>query len=201
MKHQLAVNSAERFFLHPLTDAELEQAVALCDAHVGKNLYSREELAETIGSDQRFFYFLKTAQGETAGYIYYYLTELERIAHYAKLDAALLQAVCPAEAGLVGKLQSIGVEEEYRGRRMAAHMTSLMLREMKARGIQAVFSVCWKMGGLVPLKKTLQECGFQFLTTAYRVWYDDAELLCPFCKGRCRCDAEVFYKLIDKGDS
>ena len=61
----------------------------------------------------------------------------------------------------------------------------------------AVFAICWKPGKIVPAGKMLKECGFDDLTEAKNVWYDDKDLVCPYCKGRCRCDAEVFYKLLN----
>ena len=59
------------------------------------------------------------------------------------------------------------------------------------------FIVCWKPGGVVPLGKALSECNFDFLAETKKVWYDDTELICPYCKGRCLCDAEVYYKLLN----
>lgn len=85
----------------------------------------------------------------------------------------------------------------YRGIGLAAKMIQFVLLELKDKLIDAAFIVCWKPGGIVPLSKALSECHFKYLADAKRVWYDDTELICPYCKGRCLCDAEVYYKLLD----
>lgn len=185
------------FRLCPLTKEETEIARSLCDACVGTNLYSKEEILRATEEKNRFFYLLKTDKGEIAGYIYYHLTDEASIASSAKLDIAVLRAVYRETGRKVGKIQSIGLKETYRGMGLAAQMIRFALGALAAMSVEAVFIVCWKPGGTIPLGKALKACGFDDLTEAKKVWYDDAGLICPYCKGRCRCDAEVFYKLLN----
>lgn len=185
-----------RFFLAPLSTEEISEARSLCDECVGENLYGEEEIAATIGASDSFLYFLKKEQDEKVGYIYFYLTDEEYIANYAKLDVELLRAVYAQPNKKVGKIQSVGLKEEYRGMGLATQMILFILNELKKLCIDITFIVCWKPAGTVPLGKTLSECRFSYLTEAKKVWYDDTELICPYCKGRCLCDAEVYYKLL-----
>lgn len=87
----------------------------------------------------------------------------------------------------MGKIQSVGIKREYRGNELAVEMMQFILKEMKKADIDITFIVCWKPGGIVPLGKTLAKCQFDYLTEAKKIWYDDMELICPHCKGRCRC--------------
>jgi anaerobic selenocysteine-containing dehydrogenase len=73
-----------------------------------------------------------------------------------------------------------------------------MLKKLKEISIDVAFIVCWKPRGVVSLSKALWECTFDYLAEAKKVWYDDTELICPYCNGRCLCDAEVYYKLLDR---
>lgn len=187
------------FFLRPLKKEEIDEALLLCDECVGRNLYSTDEIAAALNARDRFFYLLKNEKDETAGYIYYYLTDEEYIAKYSGLDAALFREVYPDVHKKVGKIQSVGIRAEHRGIGLAAQMMRFILNELKAVSIDIAFIVCWKPGGIVPLAKALGECGFRFLAEAEKVWYNDTELICPYCKGRCLCDAEVYFKLLDGG--
>lgn len=184
------------FCFQPLKETEIDEARRLCDQCVGENLYSRDEIAAAIGASDKGFYLLKTAAGETVGYLYYYLTDGEQIAKYAKLGMERLRVVYPTLGKPVGKIQSVGIKPEYRGSGLAVQMIRFALNELKKLGVDIAFIVCWKPGGKVPLAKTLAECRFCYLAETKKVWYDDTALICPYCKGRCVCDAEVFYKLL-----
>lgn len=197
MNHGFTYENGQVFHFCPLTKEETGIARSLCDACVGKNLYSNEEIRRAIEEKDRFFYLLKTDKGEPAGYIYYRLTDEESIASSAKIDITVLRTVYGETGKKVGRIQSIGLKETYRGLGLAARMICFALGKLAAMSVEAVFIVCWKPGGMVPLGKALKECGFDDLTEAKKVWYDDADLICPYCQGRCRCDAEVFYKRLN----
>ena len=196
MMHMFTLENGAVFRLQPLRIEDIEEVRLLCDECVGKNLYSAEELATALDTPDKFFYILKNADGETVGYIYYYLTDQEYIAKYSKLDLTLFHNVYAYEHRKVGKIQAVGLKAECRGSGIAAQMIRFILDELKAISIEAAFIVCWKPDGMVPLGKALEECGFRFLSEAKKVWYDNDELICPYCNGRCLCDAEVYYKLL-----
>jgi len=198
MTYTLTLAGKAAFSLSPLSVEEIELARLLCDECVGENLYTKEEIAAAIGSQDRFFYLLKSDEGEAVGYIYYYLTDVESVASYAKLDPALVRAVCPDACKKVGKIQSVGLRAEHRGAGLASELIRFSLARLKEAEVDVALIVCWKPGGVVPLSKALAECRFTYLAEAKRVWYDDAELICPYCGGRCLCDAEVYYKRLDE---
>ena len=189
-------NSGKEFYLCLMEKEDIEEVLQLCDQCVGQNLYQKEELAKTIGSNERWFLLLKTSEGELAGYIYYYLTAAEYIAEDARLSIEKIRHVCRREAAPVGKIQSIGVKEKFRRQGLAVHMLQYALDGLSEKGIEEVFIVCWNAGGRVPLAKALQACRFSHLSSAKMIWYDKEDLFCPYCKGRCRCDAEVYYKKV-----
>ena len=197
MIHTLTFENKDRFFLKPILKEEISEARRLCDECVGENLYSEKEIAATIGAADRFFYLLKSETGENVGYIYFYLTDMESIAKYSRLDINMFREVCSSTDKKVGKIQSVGLKEEYRGIGFAAQMLQFILERLKEISVDVAFIVCWKPGGVVPLGKALSKCNFDFLAETKKVWYDDTELICPYCKGRCLCDAEVYYKLLN----
>lgn len=182
----------------PLSKEEINEARRLCDECVGENLYGEKEIDAAIGDTDKFFYLLKSETGETVGYIYYYLTDVEYIAEYSRLETNLFRDVYSSTDKKVGKIQSVGLKAEYRGIGLAAQMIQFILGKLKEFSIDVAFIVCWKPGGVVPLGKALAECNFNYLAEAKKVWYDDTKLICPYCHGRCVCDAEVYYKLLNE---
>ena len=194
--YTITLENGMRFYLRPLKKEEIEEASFLSDECVGKNLYPTEEIAATLNDQEKFFYLLKNEKDETIGYIYYFLTNEEEIAKYSKLDINVFRELYSNSDKKVGKIQSVGIKREYRGNELAVEMMQFILKEMKKADIDITFIVCWKLGGILPLGKTLAKCQFNYLTEAKKIWYDDKELICPHCKGRCRCDAEIYYKLL-----
>ncbi|MDD7256577.1 GNAT family N-acetyltransferase [Bullifex porci] len=193
--HKINING-QSFLLRKIKKEDVEQVRRLADSCVGENLYSSKEIASAIDSSDRFFYLLQDQRGEAVGYIYYYITTEERIAEYSKLDEGIFQALPFNHGGRVGKIQSVGVDHEYRGMGISTKMMEFVLDELKKLSIEAVFIVCWKPKGTIQLQKAITECAFSFLSIAKNVWYNDTRLICPYCKGRCTCDAEVYYKLL-----
>ena len=183
------------YLLRPVTEADLEETVALCDACVGKNLYPRERIREAMAAEDQFFYLLENPAGEAVGYLFFLLTDPVTIARSAKTDPQVLTAVCDGPER-VCRLQSIALREDYRGTGLAENLLNFALGRVRCLGIRTIYVVCWKAGLRVPLEKPLQKCGFSFLTEAKKVWYDEPLLHCPYCNGRCHCDAEIYYKVL-----
>ncbi len=188
----------ERFTLVPLKEEELDEACALCDECVGRNLYKKEDIKIAFEDRDKHFLLLKDEKGKTAGYIYYGLSTDEEIANYAKIDVNLIRRIYPSKGKIIGKMQSIGVKSEYRGEGLSAFMINFVTDRLKKQSAGIVFCVCWKPMGIVSVQKALKECDFSFLTEAKKIWYDDVDLVCPYCKGRCVCDADVYYKILEE---
>ena len=180
--------------LRPATEADLDTAAAICDECVGQNLYPKERILEAIHAEDQFFYLLDTQDGESAGYLFFLLCDLESIARSAKVDRAQLETVCKHSPEVVSRLQSIGLRKPYRSGGLAEDLIRFVLQQSRQRKAEIIYTVCWKKGSLVPLARSLQECGFSFLMEAEKVWYDEEQLYCPHCHGRCHCDAQIYYK-------
>lgn len=183
--------------LYPLRADEVDIAKRLCDECVGKDLYSAEELTASIDARQCFFYLLKAKSGEAVGYIYFRITDAQQIAADGKQNISTIRGLCRQKMGSVGKIQSIGLTQPYRKSGYGKYMIDFALEKFKSLHVEQVFIICWKKGDDVPLRSTLMQCDFLFLSTAKMVWFDHPRLHCPYCAGRCRCDAEIYYKILD----
>lgn len=196
MIYNLKDKNDTKYFWRQLSMEELEETILLCNECVGENLYSEKELRNAIEDPNHFFYLLFTEEKKIAGYIYFFLTDLKTIADYTKLKEELFYDLCQGKENRVGKIQSVAVREGNRGSNLSVDMIRFGLERLKEAQVPIVFGVCWKMGEFVPMKKTLCECGFHFFSEAKKIWFDDMKLICPYCKGRCHCDAEVYYRYL-----
>jgi len=207
--------------LRRLTAPYVRQAKALCDQCVGVNLYTQEYLESILDDPRHFFYLLPAKDGGIAGYAYFIRMSPEEFTHLSRLPEEEISRLCTvlkedadpkgeeiraggadpemaavfAKEGLtVGNIRSIGVEKSYRGRGLSERLLRFCLSQLSAHGAEVAAALCWKANGSVPMKKAMLSCGMRYLTDAHRVWYDNRELICPICRGRCECDAEVYYK-------
>ena len=78
-------------------------------------------------------------------------------------------------------------------------MLERMLERLRETDAALAVCIAWKINGFVPLADNLTGCGFQYITDSHLVWYDHEDLVCPYCKGRCKCDAAVYYKMLERG--
>lgn len=178
------------FFLRPIKKSDIHVVVRLCDECVGKNLYTEEDIIKAIEAEEHFFYLLETIDGKVVGYIYYYFTDWENVEKEIKEKVAFAVTLNNQQ----GKIQSVGVREEYRQSGLAVEMIQFALKNLKEELVELTYIICWKKGDEVPLKRSLQECEFTYLTEIKKFWYDKIMLVCSYCQGRCECSAEVYYK-------
>lgn len=182
-----------------LTKTYLDRAVALCNSCVGENLYPRTELEKVVDDPDHFFYLLFIPKGEVVGYIYFFLTNLEEMTSLSKLPGEQLALISKQRNPIIGNLQSIGVAKEYRKHGISEILMEFYLSKLQEHSsVDVAFGVFWKTRGHVPMEKTLCAFHFIYLADAYGVWRDKKELICPFCQGRCICEAAVYYKPLEK---
>lgn len=198
MIHTITPDNKKMFYLKSISSEDVSKARELCDECVGKNLYSEKDIASSIGKDDRFFYLINNEKGESIGYLYYNLTDIECLAEYSKLDVSVFREVYPYSNKLVGKIQSIGIKIEYRGIGLGLKIMQFVLNKLREKSIDIAFVFCWKPSNKFPIGRVIEECDFNYLTEANMIWYDNRDLICPFCHGRCICSAGVYYKMLDE---
>lgn len=118
----IVTEDGARYTLCPLKKENVEEIIALCNASVGENMYTREELAEAVDSSNRFFYLAVAEDGNIAGYMYFYLEQFQKLPAFGKLSSTVLTGAGLLKEQTVGNLQSIGVKPEYRGTGLALHL-------------------------------------------------------------------------------
>lgn len=189
----------EELTLTPLTQELLEQTVALCDRCVGKNLYTRAELAQAMEGKERQFFLLVTPERKVAAYAYFRLIDIAEAERLTKQDLRQFEEKGFKEHSLLGLIQSIGVCEKYRHRGLSKKLVEIAFQWLlENTGAELAFGILWKPNGKAPMEAVIKKCGFSYLTDSQNVWYDNENLICPVCGGRCSCDAAIYYKVLER---
>lgn len=189
--------AVEKLKLHRLSERYITEAAQMCDRCVGKNLYTKDYLASILHEPGHFFYLLLSDEDVLAGYMYFIMMDRTELASVSKLDTMQLNRLCKGTDEIIGNLRSIGVDEPFRNKGLSKELILFSLEQLASLGAHVAVALCWKAGVVVPMRQTMLSCGLQYLTDAYHVWYDIEDLECPYCSGRCECDAEVYYKRLE----
>lgn len=120
--------------LRPMESADVPAVAAISGECVGKGLYSPEEIAETVESDQRFIYVLDAGNGEIAGYVYFLLTDIKRTAADMKLGRERLQAVFGGKESILGRIQSVAIRSAFRGYGFSRKLLQFALAALAEKG-------------------------------------------------------------------
>lgn len=182
------------FSVHPLTEEYLDEVTELSNQCMGKNMYPRDFIASIMDQPKHYFKLLLTPEGVLAGYFYFFLTDLETVSAAAKLPVETMSAISSAKDPVVARFQSLGIVPAFRNHGLARRLLLLALEEVQKAGADSAVAIAWKMNGFVPIADNLLGCGFQYLTDSHMVWYDMEDMVCPYCKGRCKCDSAIYYK-------
>ena len=189
--------AVEKLKLQRLSEKYILKTSQLCDRCVGKNLYTTDYLASILHEKNHFFYLLLTDKDVLVGYMYFIMMDRAEFASLSKLDTLHLSHLCNGNDDKIGNLRSIGVAEPFRNKGLSKELIQFSLDELTSLGADVAVALCWKAGAVVPMRHTMLSCGLKYLTDAHRVWYDIKDLECPYCIGRCKCDAEVYYKRLE----
>lgn len=197
--YELFGDKSTRFSFERLTKAYLYEAVKICNECVGENLYSFAYLSSIMNQPNHYFYFLMTPEREIAGYIYFFLTELESMNSLLKRSKEELRLISKRKNPIIGNLQSIGMAQKYRHHKLSTVLVRFYLEQLQThQEVVAALGMFWKIKGFVPMEKSLTAFDFIYLGDAHRIWYDNKDLICPYCEGRCQCDAAIYYKPLEK---
>lgn len=180
--------------LETMKREDIPFVLSLADSSVGKGLYSADDFLSVLTDKNKSLYVLKDSKGGIMGYIYFLITSTSAIESSLPVKKGKLPSL-----DRVGRIQSVALKDEYRGKGYAEFMINAAVESFLENRIDTVYIVCWEPGGVLPLKKALEKCGFKFLMRVKDAWYNNKSLFCPYCSGRCHCSGVVYTKKLIEG--
>ncbi len=184
--------------IRPLRAEDVEEIAALSDYCVGVNMYPREMLYSLVDRPDHYFYVLINEENRIIGYYYQYLTDTEGMVAYSKLTPEQLHDMCPKPHPVFANMKALGLVDEYRNKKLSVPILEFAVERLRALGADVAIATCWKKGDTVPMSHPFEYIGFRCYAITQLVWYDVPDLYCPYCRGRCRCDAANYYKILSK---
>lgn len=191
--------SDKEFILTSLTREFIDETVALCEESVGKNLYDRKVFENAVDSSDSHIFLYLTKDRRVAAYLYVGVIDFEEAVAISKNDLKELEVLSGKKSPKIAHFKSIGVRPEYRMHGLAEKLMfaadDWFYNDTDA---DAAIGIAWKPNGKAVMDKILVELDFSYLTDLKMFWYDNEEMYCPVCKGRCRCDAALYGKMLTR---
>ena len=145
-----------------------------------------------------FFAFadlLKNQENMLCGYVYFQKTSQNEMADFLKIDQAVLKNLMGSEKNTLVNFRSIGIEPKMRNKGLSEILFSFAIEySQKILKADYMLGAFWKKYDEIPMESNLRKFKFEHLLTVKNMWYENEKLICPVCKGRCTCSAEIYIK-------
>ena len=105
-----------------------------------------------------------------------------------------VEAIAGGRPALIYKSAAVPRQHEHKG---VMHALALAgLETARQEGYGSLFGSAWVYNGKSPIAGTFKAFGFVPLYKREKLWYNDPDYTCVVCKGRCTCDAMIYYKTL-----
>lgn len=131
---------------------------------------------------------------EFAGFAVMVPASYEEISKKMGMPQEDVERIAAGRPGLIYKSAAVPLKFERRGIMHA--MAQAGLKTAEEEGYGSLFGSAWICNGKIPISGTFKVFQFQPLYRRKMLWYDDPEYHCVVCKGRCKCDAMIYYKTL-----
>lgn len=174
---------------------DISAVVRMCDQCVGEKLYSESEIRDAAANPDSFIFLLKNQENMLCGYVYFQKTSQNEMADFLKIDQAVLKNLMGSEKNTLVNFRSIGIEPKMRNKGLSEILFSFTIEySQKILKADYMLGAFWKKYDEIPMESNLRKFKFEHLLTVKNMWYENEKLICPVCKGRCTCSAEIYIK-------
>lgn len=199
MKFRLDVNSTNGDTVH-YTDFSNEYIDSIIDIGTksfGNNYITRDEILKCIDKDNNMCTLaVDKDTNEVLGYCLFFGENMDKAQENFRIPKEELIAVTGSDSSIC-HAKSIALRKEYEGRGIGGNLFNKTLNKAQKIGYKVAWCPAWKRGEFIPAEKVLLKNGFTYFKTVSNIWEKDKNYRCVDCKGPCKCDAAIYYKVLN----
>lgn len=162
----------------------------LCDERYGPGYLTRAAFDRWM--EHKSLLKVAEADGEFAGFAVMVPASVPEVMERMAMPREDVEAFAGGRPALIYK--SAAVLRRYERRGVMRALAAAGLETARWEGYGCLFASAWVYRGERPIAGTFRAFGFAPLYKRERLWYGDAGYTCVVCKGRCTCDAMIYYK-------
>lgn len=183
-----------KFKFENLSKEHIEETLRLTDKLVGKGLYTREILEQSIKNDKHFFK-LVFEEEEIISYFYYIImtaTEYKDLLTETKPSEFLYSLEDDTK---ICVMQTIGIAKRDKSTKLSDILVQMAIETAEKTQCKYIMVYAWEYNGIIPAKSLLLRNGFTCKETIEKAWENVLTLKCDKCgTSTCSCSAKVFVR-------
>ncbi|MDQ5983709.1 MAG: hypothetical protein RUMPE_00735 [Eubacteriales bacterium SKADARSKE-1] len=163
----------------------------------GENYITREEILKHIKEDNEMCTLAIDADtNEVLGYCLFFEENMDSAQKDFKIPKEELISITGSNSNIC-HAKSIAVRKNCESKGIGYNLFEKTLNKAKKMGYKIAWCPAWKRGDFIPAEKVLLKSGFKYFKTVSNMWEKDKSYKCIDCKGPCKCDAAIYYKLLN----
>lgn len=163
----------------------------------GENYIDKNKILSLADKDEAMCSLAVSADTkDVLGYCLFFEENMEKASKDFKIPKDEMIAVTGSDSSLC-HAKSMALKRGSEKRGLGYNLFNRTLDKAQKIGYKVAWCPAWKRGDFIPVEKVLLRLGFNYFKTVHRIWEDDKDYKCIECHGPCKCDAAVYYKILN----
>ncbi len=180
----------EEITIKNVLHSDFEKIVELCNRRYGTGYMTLESFNKLLKNPN--FFKIATTNGKFMGFASFLADIDENVAKSMGLSELEIANISDGKPSVIYK--SAALESEFEGCGVMRKLLGELIKQATNNNYGAIFASAWVIGDIVPIERNLKTFEFKYIANRSMLWCDDEGYNCIVCKGRCRCDAAIYYK-------
>lgn len=175
----------------------LDQMVELGEERFGEKYTSESKLRSYIEKKDNICKLAVNEEGDRLlGFFLMHRTSVLGLAKEFKMKAPEIERVI-GDNRKICVAKSLVLQKDVEKGGIATKLAQRGLEKAKSKGFYSCWSPLWiRKDGAIPAQNVIERLGFTFYKIVHMLWVNDEDYKCIDCKGPCKCDAAVYYKIL-----
>ena len=163
----------------------------------GENYIDRDKILHFVNKDEAMCSIaVEKDTKDVLGYCLFFEENMDRASKDFKIPKEEMIAVTGSDSSLC-HTKSMALKRGSERKGLGYNLFNRTLDKAQKIGYKVAWCPAWKRGDDMPVEKVLLRSGFNYFKTVHRIWEDDKTYRCIDCNGPCKCDAAVYYKILN----
>ena len=173
-------------------ERDFPQMLPLCDERYGSGYLTKEIFDHWM--EHKSLLKVAEIEEEFAGFAVMVPAAVQEVMEKMTMPREDVEAIAGGRPALIYTSAAVPRRHEHKGVMHA--LAAAGLETARQEGYGSLFGSAWMYNGKSPIAGTFRVFGFKPLYKREKLWYNDPDYTCVVCKGRCTCDAVIYYKTL-----
>ena len=175
----------------------LDDILNIANSRFGKNYYTRESFIKNLDESKGMCTVaVNRSNNEVLGYCIFFEENLDKAEKHFKIPKEELEAIA-GSGDPVCHTKSLALKEGCEKFGIGTELFRKTLDKATDLGYKAAWCPAWVRNDYIPVGNVLKKNDFTYYKTVGDLWKDDKDYHCVVCGGPCRCNAAVYYKILN----